>query len=78
MQLKKKVNKFDSIKIWNAEKGFEKFEIYESTFTMDNVLQPLRFVKFRMKHLNKKRSQIMIVTTLMGMPLKTLFKIIKA
>ena len=47
-------------------------------FTMDNVLQPLRFVKFTMKHINKKRTQIMIITTLRGMPLKTLFKIIRA
>ena len=45
---------------------------------MDNVVQPLRFVKFAMKHKNKKRTQIMIVTTCMGMALKTLFKIIRA
>jgi hypothetical protein len=77
-KVKKKVNKLDPIEVWNAEKGFEKVEIYESMFTMDNVLQPLRFVKFTMKHINKKRTQIMIITTLMGMPLKTLFKIIRA
>ena len=77
-QLKKKVNKLEPVEVWNSEKGFEKVEIYESTFTMDNVLQPLRFVKFTMKYLNKKQSQIMIVTTLMGMPLKILFKIIRA
>ncbi|HEY8805902.1 MAG TPA: hypothetical protein VIM42_12515, partial [Clostridium sp.] len=45
-QVKKKVNKLEPIEVWNAEKGFEKIEIYESTFTMDNVMQPLRFVKF--------------------------------
>jgi len=77
-KVKKKVNKLDPIEVWNAEKGFEKVEIYESMFTMDNVLQPLRFVKFTMKHINKKRTQIMIITTLRGMPLKTLFKIIRA
>ena len=45
---------------------------------MDNVEQPLRFVKFAMKHKNKKRTQIMIVTTCMDMALNTLFKIIRA
>lgn len=75
-QVKKKVNKLEPIEVWNSEKGFEKVKIYESTFTMDNV--PLRFMKFTMKYPNQKRSQIMIMTTLMGMPLKTLFKIIRA
>jgi len=45
---------------------------------MDNVERPLRFVKFAMKYSDKKRSQIMIVTTNMDMSLKTLFKIIRA
>jgi hypothetical protein len=45
---------------------------------MDKVLEPLRFVKYTMKYPNKKRSQIMLVTTCMNMELKTLFKIIRA
>jgi len=45
---------------------------------MDNVEEQLRFVKFALKHKNKKRIQIMIVTTCMDMALKTLFKIIRA
>ena len=45
---------------------------------MDKVLEPLRFVKYTMKYPNKKRSQIMIVTTCISMDLKTLFKIIRA
>ncbi len=45
---------------------------------MDNVDRPLRFIEFAMKYPDKKRSQIMIVTTNMDMSLKTLFKIIKA
>ena len=45
---------------------------------MDKVLEPLRFVKYTMKYPNKKRSQIMIVTTCINMELKTLFKIIRA
>jgi len=45
---------------------------------MDNVDQSLRFVKFAMKYKDKKRTQIMIVTTCMDMTLKTLLKIIRA
>lgn len=45
---------------------------------MDNVESPLRFVKFAMKYMDKKHTQIMIVTTCMDMALKTLFKIIRA
>ena len=45
---------------------------------MDNVEKPLRFIKFAMKHLDKKRSQIMIVATCWDMSLKTLFKMIWA
>jgi predicted transposase YbfD/YdcC len=77
-QVKKKVNKSYPVAIWKKEKGFKKVEVYESTFKMGNVLQPLRFVKFAMKLQNNKRSQIMIVTTAMDMELKTLFKIIRA
>jgi hypothetical protein len=75
---KKTVNKTEAVEVWECEKGFEKIEVYESTFTMDNVEQPLRFVKFAIIHSNKQRTQIMMVTTCMGMALKTLFKIIRA
>jgi len=75
---KKMVNKTEAVDVWEDEKGFEKVEVYESTFTMDNVEQPLRFVKFALKHNDKKRTQIMMVTTCMNMALKTLFKIIRA
>ena len=45
---------------------------------MNDVDQPLRFVKFAIKHPDKRRSQIMIVTTCMEMKLRTLYKMIKA
>lgn len=77
-EVKKRVNKSDIVETWTEERGFEKIEVYESVFTMDKVLEPLRFVKYAMKYPNKKRSQIMIVTTCMNMELKTLFKIIRA
>jgi hypothetical protein len=75
---RKTVNKTEAVEVWEVEKGFERVEVYESAFTMDNVEQPLRFVKFALKHKNKLRTQIMIVTTCMDMTLKTLFKIIRA
>ncbi|KLU66406.1 transposase DDE domain protein [Desulfosporosinus acididurans] len=75
---RKKTNKSKTVDVWEDERGFEKVEVYESIFTMDNVEQPLRFVKFAMKHKDKKRTQIMIVTTCNDMALKTLFKIIRA
>lgn len=77
-EVKKRVNKSEKVEVWIDEKGFEKIEVYESVFTMDKVLEPLRFVKYTMKYPNKKRSQIMIVTTCMNMEFKTLFKIIRA
>ena len=77
-QVKRETNKQDPIEIWTDEKGFERVEVFESDFFMDNVDKPLRFVKFTMKYPNKKRSQIMIVTTSMEISLKTLFKMIRA
>ena len=46
---RKTVNKTEAVEVWECEKGFEKIEVYESTFSMDNVEQPLRFVKFALK-----------------------------
>ncbi|WP_243450467.1 hypothetical protein [Desulfosporosinus sp. Sb-LF] len=41
------VNKTEAVEVWKHEKGFEKVEVYQSTFTMDNVEQPLRFVNLQ-------------------------------
>ena len=77
-QVKKEVNKQDPIEVWTDEKEFESIKVYEKIFEMDNVDHSLRFITFTMKYPNKKRSQIMGVTTCMDMSLKTLFKIIRA
>jgi len=77
-EVKAKTNKQDPIETWTGENEFDSIKVYESIFEMDNVDQPLRFVKYAMKYPEKKRSQIMIVTTNMDMSLKTLFKMIKA
>jgi len=44
-EVKKRVNKSEIVEVWTEEKGFEKIEVYESLFTMDKVLESLRFVK---------------------------------
>ena len=49
-EVKKRVNKSEIVEVWTDEKGFEKIEVYESLFTMDKVLEPLRFVKYTMKY----------------------------
>ena len=77
-EVKRNVNKQDPIEIWTDVEKFESVKVYESEFMMDNVDRSLRFIKYAMKYPDKKRSQIMIVTTNMDMSLKTLFKIIRA
>jgi len=76
--IKKMVNKSREVDVWEDEKRYSKIKVYESTFVMDKVGLPLRFVKFAIENKNKRRTQIMIVTTCMDMSLKTLFKIIRA
>ena len=77
-EARKKVNKSDEVAVWMDIDGYENFKVYEENFNMDKVDKPLRFIKFLMKKLDGKRFQIMIVTTCVGMELKTLFKIIRA
>ena len=77
-QIKKKVNQLNPVDVWNHEKGFSRVVVFESNFTMENVNQPLRFVKYAMKHSDGKHSQIMIVTSCLKMSIKTLFKMIRA
>ncbi len=77
-EVKAKTNKQDPVVEWADEKGFDIVEVYESDFNMENVEQPLRFIKYAIKYPDKKRSQIMIVTTNMEMSLRTLFKMIRA
>jgi hypothetical protein len=76
-EIKKQVNKSEPVVVWEDDVSYESVTVYESFFRMKNVEKDLRFVKFRMKKQNKKYSQIMIVTTCMGMKLDTIFRIIR-
>jgi predicted transposase YbfD/YdcC len=73
-QVKRIVNKKEKTEVWDNER----IEVYEETFHMSGVERPLRYVKYTRKKENKDRSQMLIVTTSLNMPLKTLYKIIKA
>jgi len=52
--------------------------VYEEEFYMSGVEKTLRYIKYSNKKENKERSQILIVNTCLNIPLKTLYKIIKA
>ncbi len=77
-QVKNLANKSEPVAVWETEEGIKNVSVYEQTFAMSGVEQPLRFVKYMLKYPNKKRSQIMIVTTSMDISLETIFKMIKA
>lgn len=75
-EVKRIVNKSEPAERWTDHKAYENIQVYEELFRMDNITQELRFVKFLLKKPNKKRTQIMIVTTDLEMDLATLYKII--
>ena len=75
-QIKRIVNKKETVGVWKNKN--EIIEVYEEEFCMSGVKQPLRYIKYSKKKENKERSQILIVTTCLNMPSKTLYKIIKA
>ncbi len=77
-QVKTLANKSEPEAVWNDEKGISEVTVYEKTFIMAGVEQPMRFVKFALKYADHKRSQIMIVTNNFEMSLKTIFRIIRA
>ena len=77
-QAKKAANKTEPIEVLEKDHEFEKVEFFESQFNMPNVEQPLRFLKFAIKHLNQERTQVMLVTSCMDMTFKTLYKIMRA
>ena len=75
--IKKIVHKLDPVVVWGQDHEFKRVSIFESTFIMDKVDRPLRFVKFEIKRMNGQYSQILIVTSCMNMKLETLFKMIR-
>lgn len=74
--VKRTVNKKEKTEIWENET--EIIEVYEETFYMSGVEQPLRYVKYAKKKDQKDRTQNLIVITCLDLLLKTVHKIIKA
>lgn len=77
-EVKRLVNKSEPVEHWTDQTMYERVDVYERTFRMKYVDQELRFVKFLMKKPNKKRSQIIIITTAHNIERTSLFKIIRA
>ena len=73
--VKTQVNQSKEKETWYDEKRESDVKAYEQKFYMDNVQEPLRFVKFAKKKSVTDRSQVLLVTSDFDIPLKTLYKI---
>ncbi|PHV70747.1 spermidine/putrescine ABC transporter substrate-binding protein [Sporanaerobium hydrogeniformans] len=73
-EVKTKINKGNVREVWQDEKRECEVKAYEETFKMDEVIEPLRFVKFSKKRKQGKYSQVLMVTTDFNIPLQTLYK----
>ena len=73
-EAKTKINKSNIKEIWQDGKRNCEVTAYEESFYMDEVTEPLRFVKFRKKTKTNKYSQVLLVTSDFNIPLQTLYK----
>ena len=76
-KVEKEVNKKEKVEEWKGN-YLEKIEVYEERFYMKGVTKALRYVKYVTGNSKKQRSQILIITICLDMPLKSLYKIVKA
>ena len=75
-EIKRLTNKKEVAEVW--VKGQDKIEVYESLFNLKGVEQKLRYVKYAITNTNRKRNQILIITSCLELSLKTIYKMIKA
>lgn len=73
-EVKTKINKSDLKELWQDEKRECEVTAYEELFYMDEVIEPLRFVKFRKKTKTNRYSQVLMITNDFNIPLQTLYK----
>lgn len=73
-EVKTKINKSIVKEIWKDEKRECEVRAYEESFYMDEVTEPLRFVKFTKKTKTNRYSQVLLVTSDFNIPLQTLYK----
>ncbi|MCA1072495.1 transposase [Clostridium bowmanii] len=77
-EIKSEINKEEITENWYDEDKKLEVKVYEKSLHMNNVDEPLRFIKFTKKKNDKKYSQILLITTSFEIPLKVLYKIISA
>ena len=75
-EVKTRINKSIVKEVWQDEKRACEVKAYEETFIMDEITEPLRFVKFSKKTRQGKYSQVLMVTTDLNISLQTLYKMI--
>ena len=75
-EVKKKIGKKDGVMEWEDKDRQCKVQVYEEEFYIEGVDSPLRFVKFAKQNSDKKRTQVMLLTTDFTIPLKTLYTMI--
>ena len=73
-EVKTKINKSDVKQGWDDEKRGCQVNAYEEAFKLDEVTDPLRFVKFSKKSKQGNYTQVLLVTTDFNIPLQTLYK----
>ena len=73
-EAKTKINKSSKKEVWQDEKRDCEVTAYEESFYMDEVTDPLRFVKFRKKTKTNRYSQVLLVISDFNIPLQTLYK----
>lgn len=73
-EVKSKINKSDLKELWQDEKRECEVTAYKESFYMDEVAEPLRFIKFRKKTKTNRYSQVLLVTSDFNIPLQTLYK----
>lgn len=78
-EVKRITNKTD--RVLKFIKNGYKIKVYESTFYMNDMDQPIRCIKYtkeRKVGTETKRTQMLIITTCMDIKLETLYRIIRA
>ena len=73
-EVKTRINKSNVKEVWQDEKRDCEVKAYEEAFEMDEVAEPLRFIKFSKKTKQGKYSQVLLVTTDFKIPFQTLYK----
>lgn len=73
-EVQTKINKSDVKELWQDKKRGCEVKAYEESFRMDEVSDPLRFVKFSRKTRQGNYSQVLLVTSAKNIPLQTLYK----